>query len=76
MYPLVNCHYYTYAIVYLYTSTGTYLGGRYAYDWNNFNFFKYDNLAAGSYKMTVQVTWDKYYGDNDVKDYTVRVYGG
>jgi hypothetical protein len=75
MYPLTNCHYYTYATVYLYTSSGSYLNGMYAYDWNDFNFIKYDSLAAGTYKMTVLVNWDKTYGDNDVKDYTVRVYG-
>lgn len=46
----------------------------YAYDWNFFNFFELDNLAAGTYKLTVQVTWDTTYGNNDVKDYTVRVY--
>jgi hypothetical protein len=45
-----------------------------AVDWDQFNFFELDNLAAGTYKLTVQVFWDKTYGDNDVKDYTVRVY--
>lgn len=75
MYPLTSCHYYTYATVYLYSSSGSYLNGMYAYDWNSFDFIKYEALAAGSYKMTVLVNWDKTYGDNDVKDYTVRVYG-
>lgn len=43
----------------------------YAYDWNNFNYVKYDSLAAGVYTLSVTAQWNS----DDVKDYTVRVYG-
>lgn len=73
MYPLKSCHSYTYGYMYLYQGT-TYLGGYQFVDWNDFNFFKYDNIAAGTYTLKVSVVWDKTYGDFDVKDYTVKVY--
>ena len=55
--------------MYLYKGT-TYLGGAYTYDWNNFNHFKFDSLAAGTYTLKFKPTWNA----QDVRDYTVRLY--
>lgn len=55
----------------LYTSAGTQLFSSSVYDWNNFNYVKYDTLAPGIYRLAVTPKWNT----DDVKDYTVRVYG-
>lgn len=55
--------------MYLKTPT-SYLGGAYTYDWNGFNNFHFDSLAAGTYTFQFQPTWNA----QDVRDYTVRLY--
>jgi len=73
MYPLKNCHNYASGTLYIYSGT-TFLNAIGIADYCDFNFVKYDNLAAGTYTLKVIINWDKTFGDFDVKDYTVKVY--
>lgn len=73
MYPNVNCHDESYGLVYLYLGDDK-IEAWYMMDWADFNFFSFDALEPGNYTMTVEVFWDKKYGDNDIKDFTVRAY--
>lgn len=61
---------YSKASLKIYSPAGTLLFNYLAADWAGFNFKKFDNLAAGLYKVTVQATWLT----TDVPDFTVRVY--
>jgi hypothetical protein len=45
-----GCKQSTTGIMYLFKGT-TQLGGTYTYDWNNFNSFHFDSLAAGTYTL-------------------------
>ena len=64
-----GCKATTTGIMYLQSAT-SYLGGFYTYDWNGFNKFHFESLAAGTYTFKFQPTWNA----QDVKDYTVRLY--
>ena len=60
---------YTMGFMYLYQGT-SYIVATMAYDWNNFNNFHFDSLAAGTYTLKFKPKWDAL----DVKDYTIRLY--
>jgi len=73
MYPYGCKNYYSTGYLSVLTSTGTALTSNlYVSDSSYNNFAYFQNLAAGTYQVTMQMSsWDT----NDVKDYTVRVYG-
>jgi len=51
-------------------SSSSYLVNSYVYDWNAFNNFRFQTLAAGTYTINFKPNWNA----QDVRDYTIRIY--
>jgi hypothetical protein len=69
MYP-IGCHNYTYGHITLLTPQGAIISSTYTDDSTTYNYIELDFLDIGSYVIIVK----NFFDDNDVKDFTVRVY--